>query len=245
MKSHGSVAQQDAEARGNLYRFLSNVYLRPLNRELLRPIVDKGFLEGLSALFGEESVANLKTFAASPHVDKDLASLKQEYMGLFAVPTGQYVAPFEDVYRGESVNGEQHRGPLLGERAVAVKRIYREAGAEMDRVCKELPTHIGVELSFMSFLCERQAAALRIEQGVEPLGQDEEQVMHSVTCHELQTRFLQDHLTAWFPQLHRSIQANTKSSLYRGLAQVTEALLAQESSSLQMQTFADELIGPG
>ena len=174
MKSRGRVAQQDAEARGNLYRFLSNVYLRPLNRELLRPIVDKGFLEGLSALFGEESVANLKTFAATPHADKDLASLKQEYMGLFAVPTGQYVAPFEDVYRGETVNGEQHRGPLLGERAVAVKRIYREAGAEMDRVCKELPTHIGVELSFMSFLCERQAAALRIEQGVEPLGQDEE-----------------------------------------------------------------------
>ena len=75
MKSHGSVAQQDAEARGNLYRFLSNVYLRPLNRELLRPIVDKGFLEGLSALFGEGAVANLKTFAANPHVDIDLASL--------------------------------------------------------------------------------------------------------------------------------------------------------------------------
>ena len=234
MKSHGSVAQQDAEARGNLYRFLSNVYLRPLNRELLRPIVDKGFLEGLSELFGEESVANLKAFAATPHVDKDLASLKQEYMGLFAVPTGQYVAPFEDVYRGESVNGEQHRGPLLGERAVAVKRIYREAGAEMDRVCKELPTHIGVELSFMSFLCERQAAALRIEQGVEPLGQDEEQVMNSVTCRELQTRFLQDHLTVWFPQLHQSIKANAKSPLYRGLAQITEAFLAQDTSSLQI-----------
>ncbi len=97
----------------------------------------------------------------------------------------------------------------------------------------------------MSFLCERQAAALRIEQGVDPIGQDEEQVMNPGTYHELQTRFLQDHLTAWFPQLHRSIQANTRSSLYRGLAQITEAFLAQESSSRQMQTFADELSGPG
>jgi TorA maturation chaperone TorD len=237
MKSRVSVAQQDAEARGNLYRFLSNVYLRPLNRELLQPIVDKGFLCGLSALFGEGSVENLKTFAASPHRDKDLVSLKQEYMGLFAVPTGRYVAPFEDVYRGETVNGDQQRGPLLGERAVAVKRIYREAGAEMDRVCKELPTHIGVELSFMSFLCERQAAALCFEQGVGALSQDEEQVTDSVTYRELQTRFLQDHLTVWFPQLHKSIQANAKSSLYRGLAQVTEAFLVQDTNNLQTQNL--------
>ena len=89
----------------------------------------------------------------------------------------------------------------------------------------------------MSFLCERQAAALCFEQGVEPLGQDEEQVTDSVTYRELQTRFLQDHLTVWFPQLHKSIQANAKSLLYRGLAQVTEAFLAQDTNKLQTQNL--------
>jgi TorA maturation chaperone TorD len=164
-------------------------------------------------------------------------------MGLFAVPTGLYVAPFEDFYRGETVNGEQRRGPLVGERAVAVKRIYREAGAEMDRACKELPTHIGVELSFMSFLCERQAATLDIEPGKEP-GQEEEQVTDSATYRDLQTRFLQDHLTVWFPDLRQSIQTNAKSSLYPGLAQITEAFLARDVSSLQMQISLHDLGWP-
>ena len=235
MKSRGSVAQQEANARGNFYCFLSNVYLHPLNRELLGPIVDKGFLEGLSALLGEGALADLNDFAATPHAHKDLASLEQEYMGLFSVPAGRYVAPFEDVYRGETMNGEQQRGPLLGERAVAVKRIYREAGAEMERACKELPTHVGVELSFMSFLCKRQAAALGFEQGEEPQGQEDEQITNPVIYHELQSRFLQDHLTVWFPQLHQAIRANAKSALYRGLAQITEAFLAFDASSLQTQ----------
>ena len=38
--------------------------------------------------------------------------------------------------------------------------VFREAGAEIDNMTKELPNHIGVELSFMSFLCEREAASI-------------------------------------------------------------------------------------
>ncbi len=122
------------------------------------------------------------------------------------------------------------RGPLLGERAIAARRIYRAAGADMDRMCKELPTHIGVELSYMSFLCEREAAAIRDEEGQALPDEEKRAAADSVRYRILQKKFLDEHLNAWFPHLSRSIQANAKSNFYRGLARITEAFLAADTA---------------
>ncbi len=213
----------DAQARAQMYHFLSAIYLRPLGQDAIRHLMDPEVLEQLVSLFGEPAVAALKAFSASVRVDQDLETLRQEYMALFAVPTGRYVTPFEDVYQGEAADGSRIGGPLLGDRAVAVKQMYRSAGAEMERACMELPTHIGVELSFMSFLCEREQTLL------------EDEIDNTTGCtryREFQIRFLQEHLNAWFPQLGKSIQAKAKSPLYRGLAQITAAFLAQDTCEL-------------
>ena len=230
MKKSGLSARLDAHARADMYAFLAAVYLRPPTPDLMRYLLAEDFLEELSSLFGEEIVADLKKFAADTHPDNDFAAIDQEYMNLFAVPTGRYVTPFEDVYQGQTVEGMLQRGPLLGQRAIAARRIYREAGADMDRACKELPTHIGVELSYMSFLCERQAAAILDEAGqVLPDG-EKRTTADSIRYHELQIKFLNEHLNAWFPRLSRSIQANAKSNFYRGLARITEAFLAADTA---------------
>jgi TorA maturation chaperone TorD len=226
------MARGVASARAGLYRFLSDVYLYPPNPDLIQRIVDEDFLEELSSLFGERAVADLRTFAATARIDGDLAPLRREFMALFAVPTGRYLTPFEDVYRGETVNGQRQRGPLLGERAVAVIRLYRAAGAEMARACKELPTHIGVELAFMAFLCEREAAAIHDEEGHAPPRQRQGTAAEFVIYRELQMRFLQEHLNTWFPQLRGSILANATGQLYRGLSLVTEAFLARDMANL-------------
>ncbi len=114
----------------------------------------------------------------------------------------------------------------------------------MERTCTELPTHIGVELSFMSFLCEREAAALGDSR---PDGQPQggaaaetatgtDEILARVR--EFQTRFLQEHLNTWFPQLCGSIRAKAKGPLYRGLAEITEAFLAAETTNLSAQAGA-------
>jgi TorA maturation chaperone TorD len=226
------VTQQDAEARGNMYRFLSTVYLRPLSRDGLRRILAPKVLEELASVLGEDAVAALKHLATTAPAEKDLASLKQEYMALFAVPTGRYVSPFEDVYREHVVHGEPERGLLLGKHAIAVRRLYRKAGAQIERTCKELPTHIGVELAFMSFLCDREAAAIRHEE-IEALQDHQPSMATDASIYRaLQRRFLQEHLNVWFPHLSRAIQAHAKSHLYRGLAQITEAFLARDTVCL-------------
>ena len=222
----------DAQARAQMYHFLSAVYLRPLGQDAIRHLMDPGMLDQLASLFGGPAVAALKAFTSNARVDQDLETLRQEYMALFAVPTGRYVTPFEDVYQGKTADGSQISGPLLGDRAVAVKRMYRAAGAEMERACMELPTHIGVELSFMSFLCEREAAAMG-DNGRQALPEDEmDDTTEFTRYREFQIRFLQEHLNAWFPQLGKSIQAKAKSPLYRGLAEITAAFLAQDTREL-------------
>jgi TorA maturation chaperone TorD len=111
-----------------------------------------------------------------------------------------------------------------------IKR-YREADASMAEACEELPTHIGVEISFMSFLCEREAEAIR--SGSSTLPDDRERMNgSSVRYRDLQIEFLQKHLNLWFPQLSRAIQGCARSGLYRGLARITEEFLRWDAASL-------------
>lgn len=213
--------------RANMYRFLAAVYRGPLTREALRAARDEEFLDELGRLYGEPAVAELRSFAAGDGV-QDWETLKQEYMDILAVPTGRYVMPFEDVYRGETLDGRQIRGPLLGERAIAVQRRYREAGAAMDRASRELPTHVGVELAFMEFLCAMEAAEPdSTGRAISPGGRGQPDLYR-----DLQRRFLREHLNAWFPRLSRAIQARARYALYRGLAQLTEAVLERDTAGL-------------
>jgi TorA maturation chaperone TorD len=234
--------QEEALTRGTMYQFLSTIYLSPPEQDLVRQVTEKNFLGELSSLFGDKAVAELKEFAAG--FDKDFASLRQEYMDLFAVPTGRYVTPFEDVYQGATKEGKPVKGPLLGPRAVSVIRMYREAGAEMDRACKELATHIGVQLSFMSFLCEREGEAIPHEKWDARPDSSPGEAANSVKYRELQIRFLKEHLNDWFPRLSRSIQANAKSRFYRGLALLTEEFLARDTASLLAQSRSEKQMGP-
>jgi TorA maturation chaperone TorD len=232
MKKGGLSTWQDTQARATMYAFLAAVYLYPPTPDLVRRLTAEEFLEELCSLFGEETVMDLKKFAAESHPDSDIDCLDQEYVNLFAVPTGQYVTPFEDVYRGMTLQGMLKRGPLMGERTIAARRIYRQAGAEIDRACKELPTHIGVEFSFMSFLCESEAAAILAQEGRALPDEKEKAAADAAIYRELQIQFLNEHLNAWFPLLSLAIQANAKSLFYRGLAKITAAFLDYDTDGL-------------
>lgn len=124
----------------------------------------------------------------------------------------------------------------MGGAAIAVKRLYRQAGAEMDKTCMELPTHIGIELSFMSYLCEREAMALRDDKEAGLQSQDDAHLAEPGIYHQLQQLFLRNHLTIWFPQLSLAIQTNAHTAFYPGLAQITEEYLTRDMESLDTDT---------
>jgi TorA maturation chaperone TorD len=233
MNGTANSSWRDPQAREQLYHFLAAAYLRPLTPEALRHLTDPGVLQELAALFGEEATVALKEFSTRGHGEAREEGLQQEFMDLFAVPAGRYVTPFEDVYRGASA--ERPLGPLLGEHAVAVKRLYRAAGGDVEENCKELPTHVGVELAFMSFLCAREAAAQSGEGDACASEADANAPAPCAFYRSLQLRFLREHLTAWFPQLSNAIQEKSSSGLYRGLAELTEVVLERDAAWLMSQ----------
>lgn len=222
---------QEAKSRGSMYRFLAAVYLYPPTEDMMRQTRNQSFVEDLVGLLSGQAATELKQYAAALDPTEETLPLKQEYLDLFVVPAGRYVTPFEDVYRGIRRDGKQERGPLLGERAVAVKMIYREVGAQMDQACKELPTHIGVELSFMGFLCEREAVSIDERGEAECSDDDQNTAVTSSVYRQYQQKFLQEHLNNWFPQLNQAIQEKAKSHFYRGLAQLTEDFLAWDMTA--------------
>lgn len=220
---------ENARARANFYRFLATCYLQPPTQEFLQHFADMTFINELQSLFGDEVVVELQELTQLN--EKSSLGLRQEYMDLFVVPAGHYVTPFEDVYRGLRLDGKQERGPLLGDRAVAVKTIYRIVGANLDKTCKELPTHIGVELLFMSFLCEQEANGNNDE-----LADKDDETQGGKTAPDVlrqwQLKFLHEHLTDWFPQLNQAIQNNAYSAFYPVIASITDAFLTGDKEEL-------------
>lgn len=223
----------DPQTREQLYHFLAAAYLRPLTPEALRHVTDPGVLQELAALLGEEAIAALRGFSTNARGQPGAEDLQQEFMDLFAVPAGRYVTPFEDVYRGASA--ERQLGPLLGAHAVAVKHLYQAAGGEVDENCKELPTHVGVELAFMSFLCAREAAALCAQADPSTGEGGTSGAAPSAYFRALQLRFLREHLNTWFPRLSSAIQEKASSGFYHGLAALTEVVLERDAAWLMSQ----------
>ena len=208
-----------ARGRGQLYHCLAAAFLRPPADTFVAPFLDSETLVVLGARFGDDAVAELDRFRQD--FDGDYEALDQEYQSLFVVPLGRYVTPYEAVYRDERVvEDEVVRGLLMGPSTVAVKALYREAGAEVAPDLLELPDHVGLELGCMHVLCEAEARAW--ERGDNPA---------AARAQQLQGRLLTEHLLQWIPALCRRIRANARGPFYRGIADLTEALVRQDAEA--------------
>lgn len=210
-----------------MYRFLSAAFLQPPNEAFVTPLLADGFIAELEETFGATAVADLRSFVRE--FQGDYVSLDQEFQDLFMVPLGRYVTPYEAVYRDEREAGETRvRGLLMGPSTLAVKQLYRQAGAAISEHFKDLPDHVGLELACMEFLCQAEARAW-----------DKEDLDEMCRVRGLQRRLLQEHLLQWIPALCERIRERAAGPLYRGIASLTEAYLQQEAEALTLPTLVD------
>ncbi len=209
-----------AEARANMYRFLSAAFLEVPSAAVVAPLLADGFADGLEEMFGAGVADDLRQFVQG--FQGDYAALDQEFQDLFMVPLGRYVTPYEAVYRDEREVGDTRVGGLLmGPSTLAVKQLYREAGAAISEDFKDLPDHVGLELACMEFLCKAEAQAW-----------DREDLAGVHRVQGFQKRLLQDHLLQWVPALCARIRERASGPFYRGIAHVTQAYLKQEADGL-------------
>jgi TorA maturation chaperone TorD len=209
-----------AEGRGQMYRFLSAAFLAPPSERFVAPFLTGAFLKEMEAAFEPATIEDLSQFARE--FQGDYERLDQEFQGLFMVPLGRYVTPYEAVYRDEREVGDTRlRGLLMGPSTLAVKQLYREAGMAISEDYKDLPDHVGLELACMEFLCQVEGQAWEREDLTEV-----RRVRH------LEGRLLHDHLLQWVPALCQRIRENAPGPFYRGIASLTMAYLSQESKTV-------------
>jgi TorA maturation chaperone TorD len=203
-----------------MYKFLSAAFLEPPGKALIASLLAEGFIEEMQQVFGTAAVHELCEFVGG--IQGDYEGLEQEFQDLFMVPLGRYVTPYEAVYRDErEIGDERVQGLLMGPSTLAIKQLYRDAGATISDDFKDLPDHIGLELACMEFLCEAEARAWEHE------GLDDARRMR-----DLQKRLLHEHLLLWVPALCERVRQNASGPFYRGIASLTEAYLKQEGDAL-------------
>lgn len=209
-----------ATARSKMYRFLSAAFLEPPGKALVASLLADGFIEEMEEVFGAAAVDDLRQFVGG--FQEDYEGLDQEFQDLFMVPLGRYVTPYEAVYRDErEVSDDRVQGLLMGPSTLAVKQLYREAGAAVSEDFKDLPDHVGLELACMEFLCEAEARAWE-QQGLDDVHR----------MRDFQKRLLREHLLLWVPALCGRIREKAPGPFYRGIAGLAEAYLRREADAL-------------
>ncbi len=103
-----------------------------------------------------------------------------------------------------------NKGAVLGD----IAGFYRAFGFDADNELREVPDHIAVELSFLSFLAFKQAFALHCDD-----------VARMDICIDAEDKFIREHLDRWFHRFSGSLVAATRDGYYCTLALFADAAL--------------------
>jgi TorA maturation chaperone TorD len=214
-----SENQKLAEARGNIYNLLSQIFLFEPSKEFLKGINETKFLYYLSNVSNVYLKAReiLEDYLKSLKGDKEYISLRQEYMNLFLVPGRQYVRPYESVYKDKQFGSKKASGLMMGESTTAVKKFYKQSGAKISDGQKNLPDHFGLELEFMSFLCKKEA---------EEWKNNNESLANNYFFK--QKSFLENHLIQWIYDFCSELASLAKLDFYKGVAMITREFVRQD-----------------
>ncbi|HET9202825.1 MAG TPA: molecular chaperone TorD family protein [Acidimicrobiia bacterium] len=193
---HSRVDVIEAAGRALIYSVLANGFAQPtsgrltLLRENLIPaslLLDVG--EPLSDL--------LHDLAASLPTNVDTA--RDHHMALFPPITSQDAPGYETAYRGDGIFQQT---ALLAD----IAGFYRAQGLRAGGDEHERLDHVTVELEFMAVVARKELGALL-----------DNRADDAVTCADMSSLFIRDHLGCWGPAFGRRAAAIAPSPWYRCL----------------------------
>lgn len=196
--------QQLMRARQNVYDLLRCFYLQEPTANFLEALREIDLFSPLSGyhLILDKGLDLLRQtiFAVSPTY---LASaLIPEYTRLFIGP--QPIPLYESVYRSPS-------GLLNQEETLAVRKFYQEAGLLVHPASSIPEDHIGTELEFIFFLCQRAAQAQEKKEQEFWAG--------------IQYRFFRDHIRHWINLFCDRLFQETTAPYYQAISLITKGFV--------------------
>ncbi len=217
-----------AVGRGNFYWLLAGFFLKGPKKPLVELLRQTSLGEGIPVKY----------------VQLTEEELEEEFQRFFVVPGPDYIPPYESVYKDRweiptctLAGGE---GPILsatglmwGPSTVAVKREYEETGFILASNWNEPPDHLGIELEWMSHLCEMECHAWQ-----------KKSLRTAQRWKERQRAFLRDHLLSWVPDLHRAIERSSMNQFYRYLVGQLDEFLRWEVKDIEQRQAMKGVIEP-
>ena len=184
------------KARQSAYDLLRCFFLQEPTEALFQALREEGVLKNLAGYHPEldEGVQLLDGIISSPRAAQMVPELLLEFTRLFAGPSP--IPLYESVYRSKS-------GLVMQEETLAVRKKYMEAGLVVhpDRSFPE--DHIGAELEFIFYLCQKAAEAGKIEDLYPWL--------------KIQQDFFQEHLNQWIVPFATGFFERPTPPISRGL----------------------------
>lgn len=139
-----------------------------------------------------------------------LNELAEEYAALFLVSGG--LPPYESV---------RLKGLLSQEPTIEVEEFYKICGLVLkDEWRKIFPDHLGLELEFMGYLCDREAEAR---------GSDDN------TWQDYQREFFEKHLGLWVFDYLDDLYKCVFHPFYKEVVDLTREFLQSESEYLELE----------
>jgi TorA maturation chaperone TorD len=205
------------EQRATAYGFLSRLYRREVDQELLDELKDVRYPANTGNAKVDKGYFLIATYLSNIW-ENSLDELSVDYARTFI---GYGADAYSAAYPYESVHTSERR-LLMQDARDEVLAQYRKAGLSKQSGWKESEDHIAAETEFMGILCNRTAEALE---------DDDEDTAYDLLLS--QWDFLENHLYAWTPMLTSEMRRFAKTDLYQGLSWLTDGFLETDFEFLE------------
>lgn len=207
--------------RGKIYYWFARFFLlSPTYQDLIRALHPQ-FLNILETSLSEEArqpLEHLTEFAAK--LDTTATDqLRDKYYELFSIPIkGKYIPPYESCFRERIAANTSGYGEIWNAASMKIKDFYIKNGFE-PKTENTPPDHIGIELLFMSKMCELEAIT-------------EKRNEDYMTLRKKELKFLSEHLYAWLPHFTQDLKGIEGSGFYANLAELTKIFVEHDMNYL-------------
>jgi TorA maturation chaperone TorD len=207
------------KARQKVYDLLRCFFLQEPAQAFLLELKNEKILKSLKGYRQEidEGVDLIDAVISSDGLSHFVPGLLLEFTRLFLGPAP--IPLYESIYRSPT-------GLLMQEETLAVRKKYMEAGLVIHPGKSFPDDHIGAELEFVFYLCQKAA-----------LTEDAESRDLLV---KMQYHFFRDHLMAWISPLCDRLYQEATSSYFKGVAKVTKGFVHWDYQEI-VSHFGDEL----
>lgn len=199
------------------YDILRRFFVEEPSREYVRQFVQKNMIDlfpfNKDSVEIQQGIAAVKEFLETHdvvNIERHYQDLHWDYTRMFIGPFSLPTPPWESSYVRQD-------GLLFQGTTMEVRKIYEKYGIFVRDFNIEADDHVGMELDFVYLLNEMCLSLCRSNQESD-FGKIKELL-------EEQSRFLQEHLLRFVPQLCEKISTEANTSFYSGLSRILQSYL--------------------